>query len=85
MLKPSRTLSRLALQAPWKIPANFNKPLLSPSPRRNAQVQKRNTTTMSPILPCYVLGVGGGGGGGFNWLVHYSIPTGNSVIMNTNF
>ena len=41
------------------IPANF-KLLLSPFPRKNAQVQKRNTTAMSPILPRYVPGRGGG-------------------------
>ena len=64
-LRSSRTLSGLALQAPRKIPYNFDKPLLYPAPRRNAQVQKRNTTGISPIPPPLLRP-----GGGFNWLVH---------------
>ena len=58
MLRSSCTLSGLALQAPPKIAYNFDKTLLSPAPRRNAQVQKRNITAMSPIPPHYVPGVG---------------------------
>ena len=48
-----------SVTAPLKIPAQFDKLLLSPSSRGNTALQRRYSTAMSPLLPRYVPGVGG--------------------------
>ena len=51
-----------SVTAPLKIPAQFDKLLLSPSSRGNTALQRRYSwrysTAMSPLLPRYVPGVG---------------------------
>ena len=48
-----------SVTAPLKIPAQFDKLLLSPSSRGNTALQRRYSTAMSPLLPRYVPGIGG--------------------------
>ena len=48
-----------SVTAPLKIPAQFDKLLLSPSSRGNTALQRRYSMAMSPLLPRYVPGVGG--------------------------
>ena len=48
-----------SVTAALKIPAQFDKLLLSPSSRGNTALQRRYSTAMSPLLPRYVPGVGG--------------------------
>ena len=70
MLALSRTLSRLALQASRKIPANFRKPLLSPSPYPRRM--RRCKSEIPRSYPRYSLSTSRGlGGRGFHWPVHY--------------
>ena len=48
-----------SVTTPLKIPAQFDKLVLSPSSRGNTGLQRRYSTAMSPLLPRYVPGVGG--------------------------
>lgn len=48
-----------SVTAPLKIPAQFDKLLLSPSSRGSTALRRRYSTAMPPLLPCYVPGVGG--------------------------
>ena len=47
-----------SVTAPLKIPAQFDKLLLSPSSRGNTALQRRYSMAMSTLLPRYVPGVG---------------------------
>ena len=50
-----------SVTAPLKIPAQFDKLVLSPSSRGNTALQRRYSTAMSPLIPAMSRGSGGRG------------------------
>ena len=72
-----------SVTAPLKIPAQFDKLLLSPSSRGNTALQRRYSTAMSPLLPRYVPGVARGAVVYIDWCINQGHPATVSFLLNT--